>query len=373
MDASKLNNARIRVALFWPGLVCLLIAVTASFMLAGKQLDLLETPGCGGGSPCDRAMEGPWGKVPLVDWPVSFVGLAYFAALVAAWIAARRRAGVPAGLRYPVRIGAALSVLLVVVMFAGGSVCIYCLAVHLANLGFVGASELAPTVAGGTARGLALGAAVFAGVTGAQVGLQHAASGRAEQELVKSTERIVEATRQRDGRASAEPFTGRYRLGPAEAPIRIVIISDYQCPDCRRVDEEARAVLAARSDVSVSAKHYPFCTDCNRHTPRTLHPNACRAALAAEAAGILQGNEGFWAMHRWLFDRGGVFTNAELAAALVAGGHDVERFLGVMTGPETLARLEAEVRCPAPSARWPRPVRPLPTPDGTGPPRRRRR
>ncbi|MHC4426988.1 MAG: DsbA family protein [Planctomycetota bacterium] len=343
MDASKLNNARIRVALFWPGLVCLLIAVTASFMLAGRQLDLLEAPGCGGGSPCDRAMAGPWGKVPLVDWPVSFVGLAYFAALGAAWIATRRRAGVPAGLRRLVRIGAALSVLFVVVMFAGGYLCVYCLAVHLANLGFVAVSELAPTRAGGNVRSLGLGAAVFAGVTGAQIGLQNAAAGRAEQELAASTERIVEAAQQQAGREPAGPFTGRHRLGPAEAPIRIVIISDYQCPDCKRVDEEARIVLAARTDVSVSAKHYPFCTDCNQHTPRTLHPNACRAALAAEAAGILKGDEGFWKMHRWLFDRGGVFTNAQLAATLRESGHDVEQFLSVMGGPEALQRLEADI------------------------------
>jgi protein-disulfide isomerase len=338
MDASRPNKTRLPVALFCSGLACLLFAGAASLVLAAKQLDLLEAPGCGGGSPCDRAMAGAWGKVPLAHWPVSFVGLAYFIAVGAAWIAARRWAGVPVGLRQLVRIGAALSVMFVVVMIVGGYVCGYCLAVHLANLGLVGISELAPTRAGGTRRCLGLAAVVFVAVTAAQIGLQGAAAGRAEQQLAVSTQRIVDAAER-----PAEPFTGRYRLGPADAPIRIVIISDYQCPDCERVDEEARAVLAARGDVSLSAKHYPFCTDCNPHTPRTLHPNACRAALAAEAAGILKGNEGFWKMHRWLFDRGGAFTNARLAEVLTESGYDVQEFLSVMTGADSRQRLEADI------------------------------
>ena len=53
-----------------------------------------------------------------------------------------------------------------------------------------------------------------------------------------------------------------------------------------------------------------------------IHPNACRAALAAEAAGLLGGEDAFWRMHSWLFDRGGDFTDAELQSGLREFGFD---------------------------------------------------
>ena len=81
-----------------------------------------------------------------------------------------------------------------------------------------------------------------------------------EKDRLESTEKIIAATGEQ-ARANAqtqttqtdnaEPapisddandrpwtggFTGRYRLGPEEAQARIVIITDYQCPDCRRVE-----------------------------------------------------------------------------------------------------------------------------------------
>jgi protein-disulfide isomerase len=149
-------------------------------------------------------------------------------------------------------------------------------------------------------------------------------------------------------RWGAGGFTGRYRVGPEASPIRIVMLTDYQCVDCQRVEQEIEEILAARRDVSLSVKHFPMCLEaapgepCNRYAKQAQHPNACWAARAAEAAGILKGDEGFWAMHRWLFGRKGGFTDAELRAGLAELGHDPATFLGVMTGPETLSRVRAD-------------------------------
>jgi protein-disulfide isomerase len=143
-------------------------------------------------------------------------------------------------------------------------------------------------------------------------------------------------------------FTGRYRLGPEASPIRIVILTDYQCVDCNKVEPDVEEILASRSDVSLSIKHYPMCAEaspgvpCNRFAKQTLHANACWAARAAEAAGILKGDDGFWKMHRWLFSRSGNFTNAELAAAVRGMGFDPDVFSEVMRGPETLRRVQAD-------------------------------
>ena len=40
-----------------------------------------------------------------------------------------------------------------------------------------------------------------------------------------------------------EPFVGRYVLGQMEAPIRIVMFSDYQCEDCQIIEKELHQLL----------------------------------------------------------------------------------------------------------------------------------
>lgn len=130
-------------------------------------------------------------------------------------------------------------------------------------------------------------------------------------------------------------FTGRYRLGPEVSPVRIVIFSDYQCPECKNMEKQAMEVLEKHPEVSLSAKHFPFCNECNRHYEGNKHPNACRAARAAEAAGIVGGNDAFWTMHKWLFGVNGVFTPQELAAQAAKMGLDGEAFARAYADPAT--------------------------------------
>jgi protein-disulfide isomerase len=325
--------------LFWLGLGCLLLAVASSVVLAGKQLDILTAPGCGEGGGCDQAVASVWGKVPLVGWPSSFVGLAYFAALVPAWIAVRRAGAVPRAFRNLVRLGAVLSAMFMVVMVVGGYICPYCIAAHAGNFGFLGVIEFGPAATTAARRALGWVAAGFIAVTGIQIGLQAALKGEVEQQLAESTQQIIEASKD----PNREPFTGRYRLGPDHAPIRLVIFTDYQCPDCKIIEGQVRTILAQRDDVSFSSKHNPICTACNPHTSRNMHPNACWAARAAEAAGILRGADGFWQMHHWLFERGGSFTDAQIHTALPELGYDVGGFLRVMMSEETLQRVQADI------------------------------
>jgi protein-disulfide isomerase len=337
------TSAPLPARLFWPGLLCLLLAVAASVVLAGKHLDILRAPGCGDGSPCDQAAASVWGKVPLLGWPVSFVGLAYFAALTTVWIVLRSAGAVPGWFRNLVRVGVVFSVMFMAVMVLGGYTCPYCIAVHLGNFGFLAMLELSPIAATATRRVLAFGAAGFIMVTGIELSLQAAVKGEARQQLVESTQEIIEAaTDDAPIDPDRPPFTGRYRFGPDNAPIRLVIFSDFQCPDCKIIEDQVRKLLARYDTVSFSMKNFPFCADCNPHVTRTLHRNACWAARAAETAGILRGTEGYAQMHRWLFDRGGSFTDAEIKAALPQLGYDVNEFLGVMQGAETLRRVQAD-------------------------------
>ena len=65
--------------LYYAGAVLLLIACVASFVLSGTNLGVFDSiPGCGIGSGCDTVTNGPWGTVPGLMIPVSFVGAAWF-------------------------------------------------------------------------------------------------------------------------------------------------------------------------------------------------------------------------------------------------------------------------------------------------------
>jgi len=74
-----------------------------------------------------------------------------------------------------------------------------------------------------------------------------------------------------------------------------------------------------------------------------MHPNSCWGARAAEAAGKLDGNDGFWRMHHWLFDRGGGFTREQLRAGLREMEFDIAEFERLMRSDDVLAPIRDDV------------------------------
>ena len=346
------------------GFVLLAIAAVTSLLLGLQHLAGLSLPGCGEGSPCAEAAASIWGKVPGLGWPASHVGLAYFVAMIAAWSVCRF--GVPTALRLLIRVGALVSVGFVIVMLVEGHLCWYCVATHVCNLGFWLISEKTPKAFTGAGRVFALGAATFILATGVLGITERRERGRAEakaeEKLSESVGELTEraarpsatdpspiGTVRTDGTGAEEPvsasagFTGRYRLGPEQAAIRVVVFSDFQCEECKRIEGDIKALFEQRDDMSVSIKHFPMCSDCNRRTSRKVHPNACWAARAAEAAGILRGNDGFWEMHHRLFERGGSFTAAELRALLAELNYDRVEFERIMSSAETLSLVKADI------------------------------
>jgi protein-disulfide isomerase len=117
------------------------------------------------------------------------------------------------------------------------------------------------------------------------------------------------------------------RLGPKEAPIEIVVFSDFQCSACRRAAFELKRLHVQHPNrIKIYYKHFP----------RSYHPQAKNAARAAEAARI-QGK--FWEMHDLLFAYAGALHSdiyKELAAKIEL---DVARFKRDMQSPEVRARL----------------------------------
>ena len=65
------------------------------------------------------------------------------------------------------------------------------------------------------------------------------------------------------------------RIGRANAPYRLVVWTDYQCPACRQFEHEITAARAQLKDSLVVVYRY---------YPLEVHPLAFRAAVAAECA-----------------------------------------------------------------------------------------
>lgn len=322
------------------------------------------------------------GKVPLPAaigealsvpaWPASFLGFTFFVAMLVLWALSGRK--LTRWVRAAVWVGIAVSItyLIAIVIDVGGGKdpCKYCLASHAANFVLLAFMEVGIMVARSRERSSRLArrkvfgppvcaaAAVFIAASAslgyfesAKVWREAAASegarADAEREIIEqaAAARSQPATTGENWGFGPQGFSGRYREGPEHAVARIVIYSDYQCHQCKRIENEARALRAKYPDkVSVSHKHYPWCSDCNKYlNGQTLHRNACWAARAAETAAMLRGSDGFWLMHRWLFDRGGGFTDQELAQGLTELGFDPKVFVPVMTGEGTLRPVQQDV------------------------------
>jgi predicted DsbA family dithiol-disulfide isomerase len=138
-------------------------------------------------------------------------------------------------------------------------------------------------------------------------------------------------------------FTGRYRQGPELAPIRMVLFIDYVCNGCHFLELELRRIIEQHPEISVSVKQWPSETACNPYGIEGKHANACAAARAAEAAGLLGGNDIFWKMHYWLFEHSGRFTREELRAGVAELGLDPDEFERVWQSDATLELVRHDI------------------------------
>ena len=104
------------------------------------------------------------------------------------------------------------------------------------------------------------------------------------------------------------------RWGKETAPVQIVEFSDFQCPACQHAAPTVDALKARFADkISVVFRHYPL----------PFHPEARRAAQAAECANE-QGK--FWDFHDRLFSEKKAWTDADYAAIASDLGLEGEAF-----------------------------------------------
>ncbi len=362
------------------GMVFMLVACVASGVLALKQLGWLgeSLPGCGPQSGCGAVTNSVWGKIPGIMWPVSYVGFAYFVGMLVAWGTSAMR-GAPSAIIWIARLGALCSFGFIAIMVVMDSFCVYCIAAHVANFAFWIVVERSAKQTEDTSfnafMSMAFSFMIITAITAIgqfQKQSTEAIEGaKIEQEQVQQMAQAAinaqkKSTTTQSGVEQPEPapadgtvnarqsleettivdadFTGRYLLGDPEAPVKVVMISDYQCPDCYRYEEQMMNILGQRSDVSLSVKHFPFDTECNPNVPSTKHPVACIAAYATEAAGILGGNDAFWGVHKWMFEQKGTIRESELFAKVAEYGIDPIQFSQLMRSEGVKTLIEEDVQ-----------------------------
>jgi protein-disulfide isomerase len=129
-----------------------------------------------------------------------------------------------------------------------------------------------------------------------------------------------------------EIAAGDHVRGRVDAPMRLLIYGDYECPYTRRALISVAQVRGELGDDFA----YAF-----RNFPLTeIHPHALHAALAAEAAD-LQGK--FWEMHDLLFARQSALADDDLASHAREIGLDEARFGIDLAAQKGLPRIEADV------------------------------
>jgi protein-disulfide isomerase len=118
--------------------------------------------------------------------------------------------------------------------------------------------------------------------------------------------------------------------GPVDAPVRVYVLSDFQCPVCRRTVEPIK-YLARRypADVRIVFKHNAL----------TSHARAA-AAAAASIAAFRQGK--FWAFTDRVFEHHGPYDDDALATHAQALGLDVARFKKDTADPSVTTQVQYE-------------------------------
>ncbi|WP_417909323.1 thioredoxin domain-containing protein [Candidatus Electronema sp. PJ] len=127
---------------------------------------------------------------------------------------------------------------------------------------------------------------------------------------------------------SGSPFKGK-----EDAPVALVVFSDFQCPFCSKVHPLMEEVMKKNPDkVKVVFKHMPL----GMH--QQAEP-AARAAIAAQAQGK------FWEMHDALFAAatGSGLTAEAIDKAAAAIGLDVAKFKADLNSPATQEKLAKDM------------------------------
>ena len=128
------------------------------------------------------------------------------------------------------------------------------------------------------------------------------------------------------------------RPGQEDAPLRLVVFSDYDCTACRRLARDIEEDIAPSFNdrLQVIWKHLPSGSECNPHLVMHDHADSCAAAYAVEAARI-QGDDAAWRAHEALSAAQRKLADVDYERFAEELGLDPQRFIEDMNS-ETVRR-----------------------------------
>jgi protein-disulfide isomerase/uncharacterized membrane protein len=132
--------------------------------------------------------------------------------------------------------------------------------------------------------------------------------------------------------------------GPSTAPITIVEFSDFQCPFCAQAFRDLHELLASRKDVRLIFRHFPLDSACNSYLRRSMHPDACAAAIAAECAGR---QDRFWEYHDLLFRNHDHLDRPNLVGYARELGINLDTFIACLDDPAVRTTVSEDVEAGA--------------------------
>jgi protein-disulfide isomerase len=119
--------------------------------------------------------------------------------------------------------------------------------------------------------------------------------------------------------------------GKDDAKVTLVMITDFQCPFCKRVQPTIRALERRYGDeLRIVVKHNPL----------PMHTRALAAAQAAEAA---RKQDKFWELHDLLYDNNRALSDADLRTWAKKAGCDVSRFESDLRDSAATRRIDDDI------------------------------
>jgi protein-disulfide isomerase/uncharacterized membrane protein len=314
-----------------------------------------EIPGCKGGGPidCELVLTSRWGK--FLGWSVAGIGAVVFAvgALLALPGAVKNGRGGMADLLLLGLVGGSVGfalVLLIIAVGVIGRICLFCLTIDTIVVAwFVAVAPLAqrfaPAARDLVARRSTAHATLAAGVlvavaAGTWGAVAPPAGGGTREEVCRSDPKFCQAWKDLPVLERSEVLgDARHTKGATKAAVTIVEFSDFQCPACGVAFADLRNLVRDHRDVRIVFRHFPLDARCNPEMPKTLHPEACTAAVAAECAGQ-QGR--FWEYHDLLFENQTSLDRDSFFRFARDLGLDIPRFRSCLDDAATMAVVAAD-------------------------------
>ncbi len=130
--------------------------------------------------------------------------------------------------------------------------------------------------------------------------------------------------------SSADPH-----WGSGDAPVTIVLFSDYQCPYCTKVEPTVKAMKEkyGPEKLRVVWKHFPL----------PMHAQAVPAHIATQTAFEVSGSEAFWKMHELVFQNQRALTPENFDAWAAQAGVDMAKFKPALAANTAKAKVDADI------------------------------